>query len=110
VSEERPHPIKNPEQERKLTEWLEAKAQRLRGPDGLIHCPICNSADFEVGSTIAAIEVGGETGELNIPISMPMEGSASPGGPAGYAMIPVECDNCAYLMMFNASPIGLMPS
>ncbi len=108
MSEERPHPI-NPEQRQKLTEWLEAKAHGLRGTDGLIHCPVCNGADFEVGSMIAAIEMAGETGEVNIPISTPMEGSASPKPPAGYAIIPVECDNCAHLIMFNAREVGLTP-
>jgi hypothetical protein len=108
VSEERPHTI-NPEQRRKLTEWLETKAHGLRGADGLIHCPVCNGADFEVGSMIAAIEMAGETGEINIPISTPMEGSASPERPAGYAIIPVECNNCAHLIMFNAGQVGLTP-
>jgi hypothetical protein len=102
VSEERPQSIK-PEQQQKLTEWLNDKAQQLYGADGLMHCPVCNSTDFRVGNMIAAIEITDESGEVNLP----QEGSRAADQPSGYAIIPLRCGNCAYLMMFDAGEIGL---
>lgn len=102
MSENSPRSI-TPEQQQKLKEWLDAKAKHLYGADGMVHCPVCNSDDFVVGNMIAAIEITGDSGAVKIPV----EGSASTDHAGGYAIIPLRCGNCAYMMLFDAGQIGI---
>lgn len=99
---ERPTSI-NPDQQRRLKEWLDAKATRLYGPDGAMHCPLCNSPDFRIGNLIAAVEITDDSGTVSLPIA----GSGSTDVATGYAMVPLRCGNCAYVMLFHAGEAGI---
>jgi hypothetical protein len=75
-------------QQQKLNTWMQGKGVRN-------NCPACGTRNW----------VGGEI--INAPILVPGGGIAIGGGPS-IPMIQVICDNCAYVMLFAAVPIGLV--
>lgn len=65
-----------------FTEWLESKQA------GKLACPICRSGNFVFGDTFKA-------------------NMASTVDPVEVQVAYINCDNCGYMMLFNAEKIGL---
>ncbi len=65
-----------------FSEWLESKRS-----DGL-KCPVCRSGNFVLGDTFKA-------------------DMASTIDPVEVQVAYLNCDNCGYMMLFNAEKIGL---
>ena len=56
-------------------------------------CPSCGSRAFGISDTFAEIHVL-QTGSAPVPV---------------YPAVMITCDNCHYIMMFNAMHLGLLP-
>ena len=68
------------EQVHKLEQWWDSSEEDRK-------CPICGNGQWEAGEIISGSDVSGE-------------GNVLP-------MVQVICQNCSYVMMFAAMPIGL---
>ena len=68
------------EQVHKLKQWWDSTGVERR-------CPMCGHGQWEAGEIISGNDVSGQ-------------GSVLP-------MVQVICQNCSYVMMFAAMPIGL---
>lgn len=69
------------EQAHKLQQWL-----NCRGTSG--NCPMCGSSQWETGEIISGTDMDDQRSIL--------------------PMVQVVCENCGYVMLFAAKPIGLV--
>jgi hypothetical protein len=78
-------PISGPQQE-KLSEWLRTKGVRRE-------CPACGAGKLAPGDVIA-------------PPAAPGGGGTVIGGPS-FPLVQLVCENCAHVIHFACTPIGL---
>ncbi len=100
----------------KLSAWLKEKAIGLRDEKGRTQCPVCRRNKFEITDTWALLKVDPD-GQLKqrLPLIRPGEEESfqelmeSTGDdPPASAVVSLRCRNCAHMMFFDASKVGLM--
>jgi predicted nucleic-acid-binding Zn-ribbon protein len=72
----------NHEQAHRLERWLNSRGISF-------NCPMCGSTQWETGEIVSGVNVSGH-GDVVVP------------------MVQVICSNCGYVMLFAATPIGLV--